>query len=75
MRGISIYIAANVESHRIPEWERALTKGLMVKIRVNHNYGAAQGFGIAVGTSVTGGPPHRSVREELPHTAPALSRA
>ena len=29
----------------------------------------------AVGTAVTGGPPHRSVREALPHTAPALSRA
>ena len=25
---------------------------------------------IAVGTSVTGRPPHRSVLEELPHTAP-----
>ena len=32
-------------------------------------------FGIAVGTAVTGGPPRRSVREELPHTALALSRA
>ena len=30
---------------------------------------------IAVGTTVTGRPPHRSVREALPHTAPALSRA
>ena len=30
---------------------------------------------IAVGTAVAGGPPHRSVREVLPHTAPALSRA
>ena len=30
---------------------------------------------ITVGTAVAGGPPHRSVREELPHTAPALSRA
>jgi hypothetical protein len=30
---------------------------------------------IAVGTAVTGGPPHRSVREVFPHTAPALSRA
>ena len=27
---------------------------------------------IAVGTPVTGRPPHRSVREELPHTAPTL---
>ena len=27
---------------------------------------------IAVGTAVAGGPPHRSVREELPHTAPPL---
>ena len=25
---------------------------------------------IAVGTALTGGPPHRSVRAELPHTAP-----
>jgi hypothetical protein len=25
---------------------------------------------IAVGTVITGRPPHRSVREELPHTAP-----
>ena len=30
---------------------------------------------IAVGTAVTSGPPRRSVREELPHTALALSRA
>ena len=30
---------------------------------------------IAVGTAVTGGPPRRSLREELPHTAPASSRA
>ena len=30
---------------------------------------------IAVGTVVTDGPPRRSVREELPHTAPALSQA
>ncbi len=35
----------NVKSHRIPEWERALIKWLMVKIRVNHDYGAAQGLG------------------------------
>ena len=28
--------------------------------------------GIAVGTALAGGPPHRSVREELPHTAPPL---
>ena len=32
-------------------------------------------LGIAVGTAVTGSPPRRSVREELPHTALALSRA
>ena len=30
---------------------------------------------IAVGTAVASRPPHRSVLEELPHTAPALSRA
>jgi hypothetical protein len=30
---------------------------------------------IAVGTAIAGGPPRRSVREELPHTAPTLSRA
>ncbi len=30
---------------------------------------------IAVGTAIAGCPPHRSVREELPHTAPTLSRA
>ena len=30
---------------------------------------------IAVGTAVAGGPPRRSVREALPHTAPALSLA
>ena len=29
---------------------------------------------IAVGTAVAGGPPHRSVREELPHTALVLSQ-
>ena len=28
---------------------------------------------IAVGTAIAGRPPHRSVREELPHTAPPLS--
>ncbi|MCF6313049.1 MAG: hypothetical protein L3J39_11410, partial [Verrucomicrobiales bacterium] len=39
------FSAANVKSHRIPEWERALIKWLMVKIRVNHDYGAAQGLG------------------------------
>ena len=27
---------------------------------------------VAVGTALTGGPPRRSVRAELPHTAPAL---
>lgn len=27
---------------------------------------------VAVGMAVTCHPPHRSVREELPHTAPAL---
>jgi hypothetical protein len=27
---------------------------------------------VAVGTAVTCRPPHRSVRAELPHTAPAL---
>jgi hypothetical protein len=27
---------------------------------------------VAVGTAVTRRPPHRSVLEELPHTAPAL---
>ena len=30
---------------------------------------------IAVGTDVSIGPPHRSVREALPHTAPTLSRS
>ena len=35
----------DVKSHRIPERERALTKWLMFKVKVNHNYGAAQGFG------------------------------
>ena len=29
---------------------------------------------IAVGTPITGRPPHRSVREELPHTAPTLDK-
>lgn len=29
---------------------------------------------IAVGTAIAGRPPHRSVREELPHTAPPLGR-
>ena len=29
---------------------------------------------IAVGTGLSTRPPHRSVREELPHTAPAVSR-
>jgi len=31
--------------------------------------------GIAVGTAVASRPPHRSVREALPHTALAASRA
>ena len=31
--------------------------------------------GIAVGTAVASRPPHRSVREELPHTAPTLGRS
>jgi len=41
----------NIRSHRIPEWEHTLTKWLTVKIRVNHNYGAAQGFGADYGRS------------------------
>ena len=36
--------------------------------------GAPGGRMVAVGTAVAGGPPHRSVREELPHTAPTLSQ-
>ena len=35
--------------------------------------GENRAFGNAVGTAVAGGPPHRSVREGLPHTAPPLS--
>ena len=31
-----------------------------------------QGKVIAVGTAITDRPPHRSVRAELPHTAPTL---
>ena len=31
-----------------------------------------QYFGIAVGTSITARPPHRSVRAAFPHTAPTL---
>jgi len=34
-----------------------------------------RGRAIAVGTAVAGSPPHRSVREELPHTALTLSLA
>jgi len=29
---------------------------------------------VAVGTALAGGPPHRSVHEELPHTAPTSGR-
>jgi chemotaxis response regulator CheB len=29
---------------------------------------------IAVGTSITGRPPHRSVRADFPHTAPTSGR-
>ena len=39
------------------------------------SHGSASRTAIAVGTAVAGGPPHRSVREGFPHTAPALSRA
>ena len=33
---------------------------------------ALLGLAIAVGTAIAGRPPHRSVRAELPHTAPTL---
>jgi hypothetical protein len=35
---------------------------------------AAFKVAIAVGTAVAGGPPHRSVREVFPHTAPPLGQ-
>jgi hypothetical protein len=34
--------------------------------------GVVQHLPVAVGTAIAGRPPHRSVRAELPHTAPAL---
>ena len=36
-------------------------------------YDLFESKGIAVGTANAHRPPHRSVREELPHTAPSLS--
>ena len=39
---------------------------------VPHQANAIHYSRIAVGTAVAGGPPHKSVREELPHTAPPL---
>ena len=45
-------------------------------VRNNHDSTfTAVPFAIAVGTVVADRPPHRSVREALPHTAPTLSRA
>jgi len=44
-------------------------------IGVVENYTYFRDKNIAVGTAVASGPPHRSVLEELPHTAPTLSRA
>jgi hypothetical protein len=35
-------------------------------------HGGERGHLIAVGTPITGRPPHRTVRAEFPHTAPTL---
>ncbi|HET6880181.1 MAG TPA: M56 family metallopeptidase [Pirellulales bacterium] len=50
---------------------------VVVQAEVERNIRAWEqgGLAIAVGMALAGHPPHRSVLEELPHTAPTLSRA
>ncbi len=56
------------------EWQKP-TAATRLTLKSRLSITQIANLAIAVGTAVTGGPPHRSVREVLPHTAPALSRA
>ena len=66
----AIFAAATVSNEL-----SALTTLSLERTQVTEKTIRLLGMFIAVGTAVAGGPPHRSVREGLPHTAPALSRA
>lgn len=58
-----------------PAWheERAILASFMAVqlVRTNAMMATLDDLSVAVGTEVTPRPPHRSVRAELPHTAPA----
>ena len=77
--GVSVFIKWRVASG---EWRGKKCFGVSVFLLSSEwrvASGEEEGFGaspgIAVGTAVTGRPPHRSVREVFPHTALAASRA
>ena len=59
------------ETNRLTEVGSPFPKRSLTRKQIKKN----QSESIAVGTAITSRPPLRSVREELPHTAPALSRA
>jgi hypothetical protein len=75
--------AFRIEGRLVPEPATYVTfaaalGALLMCVRQPRNKKGSERFienSIAVGTAVAGGPPHRSVREALPHTAPTLSRA
>jgi hypothetical protein len=50
------------------------SEGSAKEKRCQDSFVADQTKTIAVGTAVASGPPHRSVREYLPHTAPPSGR-
>jgi hypothetical protein len=62
-RGQSSFHGSKQPSFRVTSLPQATSLG--------HNAAIAL---IAVGTALTGRPPHRSVREALPHTAPTLGQ-
>ncbi len=53
----------------------ALTEGVQQLHAIFAHLAEIEGMRVAVGTSLARRPPHRSVRAELPHTAPILDKA
>ena len=63
-----------VEPVTIRDRERSVLEDFVISARIRSadgSWDAATFFlpSVAVGTALASGPPHRSVREELPHTA------
>ena len=56
-------------SRRIPRLTRLLA--LAIKFEGLIRRGTVRDYAVAVGTAIADRSPHRSVRAELPHTAPA----